>query len=292
MKNRIRTFFETGYPVSFKSNWRIAIYAGMFISFFMAFFEPFGLTNLDIPHKRLILAGYGMVTSIVLMIDIVFLPFYLRNIFNEDRWTNGKQIILFCWIFFSIGLGNYVYSSYIFNFELINIKIFLVFELFTLGVGIIPSLIILLWSNNVYLKRNLKSARELTGNLTNNDTTDNQQQMLNSFSSYNGKDSIKILDNDIIFIESEGNYCSIYYLANSEFKKKVLRTTLKNIEECISEESLLFKSHRAFIINPIQIKMINGNAQGYRLIFNHTTKEASVSRQYIKEFKSLIQGVN
>ncbi len=291
MKSRIRTFFDTGYPVSFKNNWKIAVYTGLFISFFIAFFEPFGLVNLTIPHKRLILAGYGLVTLIVLMIDIVFLPFYLKNIFNEDRWTNGKQIILFCWIFFSIGLGNYIYSSYIFNFGLVNIKYFLVFELFTLGVGIIPALIILLWNNNVYLKRNLKSARELTGNLTNSYTADNQQQKLNSFSSYNGKDSIQILENNIIFIESEGNYCFIYYLTNSEFSKKVLRTTLKNIEESIAEESLLFKSHRAFIINPKQIKMINGNAQGYRLTFNHTTKEASVSRQYIKEFKSLIQHI-
>jgi len=223
------------------------------------------------------------------MIDTVILPLLIKHVFNEKKWTNGKQIVFLLWIFFTIGLGNYLYSSYVFSFDLLNLRFFLTFELLTLAVGIIPAIIILLWKNNAYLKQNLKSAQELSNTLQDNQDSSRQQTILHIFESHNGKDSIKLPENDILFIESEGNYCYIYYLDNGSLKRKVLRTTLKNIEENIPDESFLFKSHRAFIVNPKQIQKINGNAQGYRLRFNNTTKEASVSRQYINDFKSLIQ---
>ncbi|NPA36894.1 MAG: LytTR family transcriptional regulator [Chlorobi bacterium] len=289
MKNRIRLFLNTSYPVTFGNNWKSALFAAIFITFFITFFEPFNLSRISNPHKKLILSGYGLITLVVLMIDTVILPLLIKHVFNEKKWTNGKQIVFLLWIFFTIGLGNYLYSSYVFSFDLLNLRFFLTFELLTLAVGIIPAIIILLWKNNAYLKQNLKSAQELSNTLQDNQDSSRQQTILHIFESHNGKDSIKLPENDILFIESEGNYCYIYYLDNGSLKRKVLRTTLKNIEENIPDESFLFKSHRAFIVNPKQIQKINGNAQGYRLRFNNTTKEASVSRQYINDFKSLIQ---
>jgi len=157
-------------------------------------------------------------------------------------------------------------------------------------VGIIPVFFIILYSHNIFLKTNLKTARQLTENLPENIN----DKLLNNnviciFSSYNEKDSIHLEENSIIFIESDGNYCSIYYIYENQIKKKTLRNTLKNIELMLPGNSSLFKSHRAFIINLKHIFKIIGNAQGYRILFNKLSKEASVSRQYIKKFKELIQ---
>ena len=290
MKTRTKEFLNTNYPVNFSNNWKSVIFAAVFISLFFSAFEPFGLSNLNIANKKLILTGYGLITLIVLIIDIVILPSLMKTLFDEKRWTNGKHIIFMLWIFFTIGIGNYLYSGYIFNFDLLNLKYFLVFEILTLAVGIIPAMIILLWKNNLYLKQNLKSANELSGKLSAEANSSGQQSAQHIFTSYNGKDSINLSESDILFVESEGNYCYIYYLKNDNSQaKKVIRTTLKNIEANIPKDSSLFKSHRAFIINPNQIKRITGNAQGYRLSFNHTDKEASVSRQYINDFKLLMQ---
>ena len=288
MKTRIKAFLITIYPVDFGNNWKSTLFATIFISLFIPLFEPFGLSNLDIANKKLILAGYGLITLITLMIDIVILPFLIKGIFDEKRWTNGKQITFMLWIFFTIGLGNYLYSGYIFKFDLLNLKYFLNFEILTLAIGIIPAIIILLWKNNTYLKQNLKSANELTGTLSDSPDTF-KQSIPHLFTSYNGKDSIELTEDEILFVESEGNYCYIYYLSSNNQARKLLRTTLKNIEANIPIGSSLFKSHRAFIVNPKQIKKISGNAQGYRLAFKYTDKEASVSRQYINDFKLLMQ---
>ncbi len=289
MKNRIKVFLNTNYPVNFSNNWKSALFAAIFISLFFTMFEPFGLSNINLPYKKLILAGYGLVTLIALIINIVILPALMKTIFDKEQWTNGKQIIFMIWVFFTIGFGNYFYSGYIFNFDLLNPKYFLTFEIFTLAVGIIPAIIILLWKNNLYLKQNLKSANELSNNLRNNSRSMEEHLVQHIFKSYNGKESVELQEKEVLFIESEGNYCYIYYLDGNNAKRRVLRTTLKSIEKSIPSESNLFKSHRAFIINPKQIKRVAGNAQGYRLLFNHTDKEASVSRQYINDFRQLIQ---
>ncbi len=290
MKIRTKKFLKTNYPVDFSNNWKSVLFAAVFTSLFILLFEPFGLSYLNIGNKKLILAGYGLITLIVLMIDIVILPSIMKVLFDEKRWTNGKHIIFMLWIFFTIGLGNYLYSGYIFNFDLLSLRYFLVFEILTLAVGIIPAMLILLWKNNLYLKQNLKSANKLSGKLSAEANTSGQQSAQHIFTSYNGKDSIELSENEILFIESEGNYCYIYYLKNDNSQaKKVIRTTLKNIEANIPKDSFLFKSHRAFIINPNLIKRITGNAQGYRISYKHTDKEASVSRQYIHNFKLLMQ---
>ena len=284
------SFLNSTYPLNLKGNWKIAALTGLFISFFMYLFQPYGLSFVETSYKSAILIGYGPIVFVVLFIDIVILPKLLTSIFKTSEWTNGKHFLFFIWIFFTIGLGNFIYSSIAFSFPLNNFKYFLIFEGFTVGVGIIPVFFIILYSHNIFLKTNLKTARQLTENLPENIN----DKLLNNnviciFSSYNGKDSIHLEENSIIFIESDGNYCSIYYIYENQIKKKILRNTLKNIELMLPGNSSLFKSHRAFIINLKHIFKIIGNAQGYRILFNKLSKEASVSRQYIKKFKELIQ---
>ncbi len=292
MKNIVKNFLTTPYPINTQNNGKIALITALFISFFILFFEPFGLVNLNIAHKKLVLAGYGLVSLIVLLINIVFLPHYFKNIFSENKWTIGKQIMFLLWILFCIGLGNYLYSNYIFQFGLFNLNILASFELFSIGIGIIPISIILLWKKNTLLKEHLKSAQELNLKVLNTIDKGVDKYTLLKFTSYNQKEYIEIPESNILFIESQGNYCLIYYLDKDKLKKKTLRTTLKSILNQLPENSGLMKSHRAFIINPEQINQIRGNAQGYRLSFNGTSKEAIVARSYIKEFKAIINKKN
>ncbi|MCF6240598.1 MAG: LytTR family transcriptional regulator [Bacteroidales bacterium] len=292
MKNTIRSFFTSSYPLNIENNGRVALYTSLFISAFLLFFQPFGLANLDIPHKNIVLSAYGIVTFIVLFLNIVILPNYLKNIFCKKTWTVGKQFVFLFWILFCIGLGNYLYSSYVFHFSLFNLYYLAIFEFFTLGVGIIPIFVILLWKNNTYLKEHLRSAEELNQKINSSEIPEKEKPTLLNFVSYNNKDKLQIDEDDVLFIESEGNYCTIYYVNNKELRKKVLRNTLKNIVSNLPENTLLFRSHRAYIINPKQIYRIKGNAQGYKLYFNYTSKEAAVSRRYIKEFKEIINSYN
>ena len=290
MENKLKIFLKSHYPVKFEGNWKVATFTGLFIAFFLFFFQPFGLSLLKIQNKEIILLGYGLVTFVVLFINTVILPQLLKSIFTEYNWTYGKHLLLFLWIFFTIGIGNFIYSGIVFDFSLNNLSYFAVFEGLTVGVGIIPVFFIILYNHNVFLKTTLKDAKQLTENLPVADNLEPlEKPVIITFSSYNGKNTVQIEENDVLFIESEGNYCNIYHLQGNTVKKTVLRTTMKKIEDLIPENTSLFKSHRAFIINLKQIHSIKGNSQGYRIIFNKISKEASVSRQYIKEFKKLLK---
>ncbi len=288
--NRIRAYLKLSYPLDSKGNWEIAFATGVFISLFMAGFEPFGLSRLQLDHKKLILTGYGAVTFIILFFDIVILPAVLRKYFNENNWNIGKHIVFFSFILLTIGFGNLIYSALVFNFSPLNFNRFIYFESLTLIIGIIPVSFIILLKHNRFLKQNLQSANELSSQLSQRVSHDGSQSSLFlELSSANEKSKIRINEDQLLFIESEGNYCSIYYLDEDKVKRSVLRTTLKRIENNLPRESGLFKTHRAYIINPYKVEKIKGNAQGYRLVFNHINKEASVSRQYIGEFRKLME---
>lgn len=290
MMKIIRAYLKQPYPLDTSGNWRIAIVTGIFISLFMAGFEPFGLHRLQLDHKKLILAGYGLVTFVILFFDIVILPKLFRKIFNEKYWNIGKHIVYFLFIIFTIGFANLIYSGFTFNFSPLSFSRFFYFELLTLFIGIIPIGFIILWKHNQFLKRNLQSANELSSQLGQPPFHGGTQgSLFLEFHSSNAKNKIKINKDQLLFIESEGNYCNIYYLEENKVRKSVLRTTLKRIEHSIPENSGLFKSHRAFIINPEKVAKIEGNAQGYRLVFSQINKEASVSRQYIGAFRKLME---
>ena len=63
-------------------------------------------------------------------------------------------------------------------------------------------------------------------------------------------------------------YQDVFYVENEEDKVDLLRTSLVRLQPDLLALKGFFKCHRAYIINTEQIKMIDGNAQGYQLKLN------------------------
>jgi len=74
------------YPLNL-NKWAVIISISLFISFFMVTFQPFGLQNLESDRASFLLAGYGLVTFVVLVFDMIILPRVFPGIFSEERWT-------------------------------------------------------------------------------------------------------------------------------------------------------------------------------------------------------------
>lgn len=74
---------------------------------------------------------------------------------------------------------------------------------------------------------------------------------------------IIILDpQDISFIESHDNYCTVYWQDSGILTKKMLRVTLKNIEEQLRSFKYIVRCHKSFMINLNEDMHITGNAKG------------------------------
>ena len=68
-KNMLKQFLNQPFPLS-GSKWRLIIAISLFIGLFMLFFSPFGIASLQSKNIILICAGYGLVTFVVLVIDL------------------------------------------------------------------------------------------------------------------------------------------------------------------------------------------------------------------------------
>jgi hypothetical protein len=284
---KISQTLNNPYP-QILNKWRVIYLISIFISFFMLVFQPFGLQYLRIEFKPLLLAGYGLVTMIVLIFNLILLPKILPKIFDEETWTARKQIVWLLWIVISISVGNYFYSILFSIFAWIGIKGIVTFMVFTLSIAIIPITAVTFISYNVILRRNIVSSNQINTQI--NARGKKEEDPFVELEIFSGNQKYKFKPEDVVFIESEGNYINIHYLLDKKVKSQMIRSTIKNIESEIPNDQLL-KCHRAFIVNPHFIEKVKGNSQGYNLVLSHISEEIPVARSFTKTFRERMANI-
>jgi DNA-binding LytR/AlgR family response regulator len=106
----------------------------------------------------------------------------------------------------------------------------------------------------------------------------------------NDRETLEVDPEDILFIESEGNYVEVTFIGeNNDIERALLRSSLKRVVKQLRGFPFLFKCHRSYIVNVKRIKRTNGNAQGYKLHLEGADKEIPVSRSYLKKFKEFMR---
>ena len=278
------------YPV-IENKWKIIVSVSLFITFFMIFFQPFGLQRFNSQIKPLILGGYGLITFCILILNLIVIEKTFKKTFTEEKWTTGKQIIWLMWILFSIGLGNFFYSQALFNFIHNTFRVLCVFQFYTLSIGAIPIVVITLFTQNYLLKRNSLSANEISGKLISSESSKVDASNKITLVAENEKDQVVFQENNLFYIEAEGNYISVVWMKENNIQKTLLRSTLKRILQQVNNSPYLFQCHRAFIVNIKKIVGIKGNAQGYKLNLDTSDFVVPVSRNYIHSFNHLMKKI-
>jgi hypothetical protein len=275
------------YPISL-NRWTVIITISLFITVFMVVFQPFGLQYLESDYKSILLAGYGLVTFVVLLFNMIIVTRLFPKVYREERWTILREVVWLTWIVITISIGNYIYSDLLSIVHWVGFRGPLVFILFTFAIGIIPITGVVVFSYNHRLKKNLIASQELTTMIKNQDTISVGEDNRLVITSENMNQKLETQASNLICIESEGNYVNTWYIEEGKIVRLMIRNTLKNVESQIDKTDILFKCHRAFIINLSYIDKVKGNSQGYRLLVKHLDKEIPVSRNYSKSFKEAI----
>ncbi len=275
------------YPLHL-NRWGTILIISIFISLFLIIFQPFGLQNMKSELKLLFLAGYGLVTFVVLVFDSFIVPLIFPSLFREEKWTISKEVALLIWIVITIAIGNYMYSVLLSIVSWVGIKGFIIFTGFTLSIAIIPIIGVIVISHNTLLRKNLEASNQLSQLIMNKQgsgVTDDHKLVITS---ENRNQKIETFASNLICIESEGNYVNTWFLEEGRIVRLLIRNTIKNIETQIKWTGKLFKCHRAFIINLSHIEKVTGNSQGYRLLIRYLDKEIPVARNYSKSFREAI----
>jgi DNA-binding LytR/AlgR family response regulator len=101
-------------------------------------------------------------------------------------------------------------------------------------------------------------------------------------------EELKVIDNSILFIKSESNYCEIHINEENNYRKELLRGSLSSLEHSLKELNFFVRVHRSYIVNFNNIDKVSGTAQGYKIHFKNGEHSVPVSRKQSAHFKSLV----
>lgn len=281
-----------------------------FVYVFLLIFQPFGLNFLESSLKHPVFLGYAVVCYLMLGLNILILPSVFKNFFDEAKWTVLHQIVWEGWLVFTIGAGNYFFThrivDYLSDLDYGTMSFFW-FQKITLAIAITPIIVLTMLTQIYLLRKNLKAAQEINSRIrsTSKAAIEIDEQMKATpmdvakesvgepalkqkivLKSDNMRETLEVDPENIVIIESVGNYVEITYKKEADkAERTLLRSSLRRIERQLKEFPFLFKCHRGFIVNLNKIQRANGNAQGYKLYFEGVDKEIPVARSYLKKFR-------
>jgi Response regulator of the LytR/AlgR family len=91
-----------------------------------------------------------------------------------------------------------------------------------------------------------------------------------------------------MYAESDGNYVVFYLNKNNLVKKEIIRNSINNIEQQLSEIPYFLRTHRAFIVNLKKVRNKQGNTLGYQIKLSDSEFKIPVSRKNTEIFNKLL----
>lgn len=288
MRSKVSKYLSQPAPVNEKP-WLSVLLCVAIVIFILAIFEPFNF-RLNSLGQVWVLAGFALLTMLVTSMAFVLFPKIFKRFYNPDKWTTGKSLLNNVFFLIIMGIGVVCYDYFIVMKQLPEYfpMGFLVDLLAALTIGIIPLSIITIITQNNALKRNLNSSKEINQILSERIKISPIKEDLITLNK-STKESISIRPEDILYMESEGNYVNVHYRQDEKVTYKQIRSTIKQMEETLQNHPMFIRCHRAFIVNINYISNAEGNAQGYQLTLSNVPLEIPVSRTYLKNIKDALQ---
>lgn len=280
-------FLNQPYPFEYsikKSCW-IIIGTSLFVTFFLYLFAPFGLHVFSGLQLLMICLQFGLVTGGVMSVFYFFIIPSMGGLFNEDNWTVLKHIIWVSILFIFIAVANTVlmYATGLRNFSWTTF-LNAVWQVSALGI-IISALIVSL----DYLRHYKKNQREVS-NLQITPVPAYQDNTSIQLTSDNEKEQLHLNTDELLYLTSADNYVEVIYKSGDNLAKKLLRGTLKQMQNQIEQRKIL-RCHRSYIVNLRHVIAVEGNAQGYQLTLRGTSNVIPVSRTYKKQVMRALEKV-
>jgi len=104
-------------------------------------------------------------------------------------------------------------------------------------------------------------------------------------------EKVKVPVDELLFMQAYDNYAKIVWHVDDKLKNKLIRSSLKNLEEQISV-SFIARYHRSFIVNLANVVKVKGNARGYKLQLKNFPELIPVSKDKHKDVFRRIEMLN
>lgn len=236
----------------------------------------------------LLLIAFTSSTLFFVIIPSVFLGY-----FSKPKWTFGKMYAYWGLFMLASSLWVFTYEYWIVGNGALSIywtddpvRRLSIDILYVVLISLLP-----LWvSYRISMNRNQQSrqnfAKELNLSLEGRmlSQIDRSELVLEG----TGNESVVLDPNTILYIESSGCYVSIAYRAQGINQNRLLRCTIKQLEDSLLPYSVFVRCHRAYIVNANKISRITATVQGYKLSLYDTLEVIPVSEDYLEEIQELL----
>ena len=261
----------------------ITISFGIFL--FVLFFQPFPIDYFDFNNYLVFLGGLSMIVFLLLILVKVILHFLFHITDDVERqpplphFLSNFLLFILSSVAFAFYL-RYVGSVHISFFIMVKICVICLVAPVTLWLYDLTGK---LKTYNIDLIKEKKQIQKLLEKY--------EEDYLNKtvdFVSENGKEVLPLLISDVVLIKSADNYVEVIYKELDGFKKKLIRNTMKGIEQQIRMYSNFIRCHRACIVNTHFIEGLHKNYNSYHLSLKTYEEKIPVSRQYLLKIREVV----
>lgn len=281
--NNIKTTLQEGFPfaMDFKNeffNFLKSTFALIIVLYVLGFFNPK-------QSALLFFLGFFLSFFAVFTFNYFLNAFVISKIITAEKWCLWKEILrrLFFLAIYSFAIILYVDYNLHINFSKAD---FWQFVTASFIIGAVPITLKIFMTKNKFLKRALTEANLLQEKIDLYHTESKKITEEIVIQSNIINDVFKVDVHDIVYLKSDQNYISIYYIKNGALKSHLLRISLVNALKQITSEHI-FRCHRSYVVNINRIEKITGNAQSLKLQLSQNCV-VPVSRSFIKTFKTTL----
>jgi hypothetical protein len=264
-------------------NLYLAISIAVFL--FILFFEPFSIERFAFENKLLFVAGFGIILFLFLLItQIVF-----QKLFTQDEDEISENLFLRTMYNFTLlastVLAFVFYIRYVGQDEISFYTVLKVIIICFIA-PIVLYMQNMARSDRVKYRKLLHESRSMQNKLK--QFSENYSNKYIELISENDSDNFQVLVSEIVFLKSADNYVEVGYKENDEIKKRLVRNTLKKIEQQLKEYNNFIRTHRTSIVNIQFVEKLNKNFNTYWLSLSETKEIIPVARQYLMVLKDLL----
>jgi hypothetical protein len=252
---------------------------GLFVIFILFFFKPLNLDTINMTEILSFAIKGGIVTSLIILFNTLFLPEFFVPMRNEMEWTIKKEVLFIIWNVLMIAIIVAFYSFfYVGLYNLYNVLLFPIVSIFAIAPFVITYVIL----NEKFLNKTLnKEADAISNSLNYKKRLTNQQDELVEFNTSDGTKKIKVID--IIFLSETKKYVAVYFFNNGLMNELKLKMSLKDAREQLRKYTAFYRCQKKWIINLDYVTSVSANARGYLLNLKNCSIRVPVSRSLTNE---------
>ncbi len=268
-----------------RSDIKIFFSISLLVFLFVLFFQPFNLDHLNANNKLLFISGLAAIIFIFSYVFHIWIPSVYPKFFKTGTWEAGPAYItsVLVIIFTSVS-----YTFYLYYVGSVSLSMYLVFKVVI--ICIVPEAVLRYVYKERLLKHQIRILKNENGDLLTLLEKHNIGKEPESVELYseNRTEKVELQVNDLLLIKSADNYIELYYKEQEQTKKKLIRSTLKNVEEQLSKYNDFVRCHRTSMVNIRYVVKLIRNYGVHKIKMIGFEEEIPVSRQYLLRVKDAI----